>query len=176
MKKLLIATLAVALAGVGINSHAGTNTADLTVTASIAEACAVSTTAVAFGAYDPVNANASGGANVMSTGAVLTTCTFGTTGKLLLDQGAQGTGTLAAPVRFMKTGSGGANELLGYQLYAAGVDNTVWGGTNATGLTLTVGDGTQKSQTVYGTIPKGQNTVKVGSYTDTVVVTIDFTE
>ncbi len=40
-------------------AHAGSTTANLSVTASVNANCTISTTAVAFGAYDPVVANAS---------------------------------------------------------------------------------------------------------------------
>lgn len=173
-KSTIIAALAVVLAGVSINSYADTNTANLTVTASIAEACAVSTTAVAFLQYDPVNANKTADLEVAG-GAVKTICSLGTTGTVLLDNGDNGTG-VGTPERFMKTGTGGANELLGYQLYSGGAHTTVWGGDKASGKALATGTGLETILTVYGTIPAGQNLVKVGSYTDTVVVTIDFTE
>ncbi|MDD5268956.1 MAG: spore coat U domain-containing protein [Methylococcales bacterium] len=164
--------LAVGVGAISVNSYAGTNTANLNVTAEIQEACAVSTTAVAFSYYDPVNANLA--TALHTTGTVLTTCTLGATGTALLDQGQNGTGTLEAPVRFMKTGAGGPTELLGYQLYSEAEDTTVWGGTIATGKAIATGTGLQTSLTVYGTIAAGQNK-SVGSYTDTVVVTIDFT-
>jgi spore coat protein U-like protein len=174
-KSTIIAALAVALAGVSINSYADTNTATFEVTANIDEACAVSASPIAFGAYDPVNAHAS--ASLHGTGTVTTTCTNGTTGSLLLNEGSHKSAgsAIAAPLRNMTTGSGTANELLAYLLYSGGVDTTVWGGDKATGLAVTVGDGTSHGQTVYGTITGGQNLKKVGAYTDTVTVTIDFT-
>ena len=163
--------LAVGVGAFSVNSYAGINTANLDVSADIQEACAVSTTAVAFGHYDPVNANVS--AALHTTGTVLTTCTTGATGSILLGQGTNhGVDSDTVPVRRMLNGTV-EGEFLSYQLYSGAADTTIWGNTKATGKAFVTGDGTEKSLTVYGTIAGNQNKA-VGSYTDTVVVTIDF--
>jgi len=165
--------LAVGVGAFSVNSYAGEDTDNLTVSATLVESCIVTASPVVFGNYDPIITNLS--LDIEQNGAVATTCSTGATGVVLLDQGQNGTGSLAEPVRFMKTGAGGATEKLGYQLYSGGAHTTVWGGTKATGKAFVAQDGTtETSLTVYGTLPAGQNK-KAGAYTDTVVVTIDFT-
>ncbi|MEY4139976.1 MAG: Spore Coat Protein domain, partial [Pseudomonadota bacterium] len=55
--------------------NGGSTTANLAVSASITAKCTISTTAVAFGAYDPVVTNSSTGSNVTQNGEVVVACT-----------------------------------------------------------------------------------------------------
>lgn len=161
---------AVALAlGFASSVDAATATSNLSVTASVAANCTISTTAVAFGAYDPVSANASAPLN--GTGSVSVTCTNGASTTVTLGQGSNAdTGsTAAAPVRRMR--DGGTN-FLSYALYSDTGRTTTWGDTLGTGLAHT-GTGTLTALTVYGQIPAGQN-VPATNYSDTVVATITF--
>ena len=161
---------AVALAlGVASSVDAATATSNLSVTASVTANCTISTTPVAFGAYDPVVTNASAALN--GTGAVSVTCTNGATTTVTLGQGGNAdTGsTAAAPVRRLK--DAGTN-FLSYALYSDTGRTTVWGDTAPTGVAHT-GSGTLTALTVYGQIPGGQN-VAPASYSDTVVATITF--
>jgi spore coat protein U-like protein len=73
---------------------------------------------------------------------------------------------------------GAATATLDYQLYVNTARTTVWG--DGTGGTATVQDGyllgvgsETRSYPVLGRIPGGQN-VPVGSYADSIVVTVDF--
>ena len=158
------ALAAVALAA--FNSHAGTATANLSVTASIAANCSISTVAVAFGSYDPIGANSSTALD--ATGSVVTTCTSGSAPTITLDQGANPASgsTASAPVRQMASG---ANNL-GYQLYSDSSHTSVWADT---GVAAPGADGTAQTSSVYGRISGGQNK-PLGSYSDTVVATVTF--
>ena len=157
--------------GLGATSAilAATQTANLPVTATVSANCAISTSAVAFGAYDPAVVNAS--AALDGTGSVLVTCTSGASTTVTLGQGANAdTGsTTAVPLRRMK--DGGTNYLA-YFLYSDSGRTTVWGDTGGTGLAHT-GTGSQASLTVYGRVTAGQN-VPTGNYSDTVVATVTF--
>jgi len=169
MKKFIIATLAVALAGVGINSYAASPaTADLAVSASIAANCTISTGNLAFGAYDSIGTNAS--APLDNTGSVTTTCTTGSAVTIRLSQGdnAEALSSDAIPLRQMISGT----DLLPYFLYSNAGRTTVWGN-DASADVPDVGTGTTSLLTVYGRVPAGQNK-PVGSYTDTVVAAVDF--
>lgn len=78
---------------------AGSATSNLAVSASIAANCTISTTAVAFGAYDPVVANAATALN--ATGGVTIGCTKGsaptiTLGLALMPAGRRTTCSTAA--------------------------------------------------------------------------------
>jgi len=151
------------------STDAATQTSNLSVTASVAANCAISTAPVAFGAYDPVSANASTALN--GTGTVNVTCTSGASTTVTLGQGANPAGgsTAAAPAR--RLNDGGTNYLT-YSLYQDSGRTTAWGDTAGTGVAST-GTGTQTAITVYGAVAAGQS-VPAGSYSDTVVATVTF--
>jgi len=150
-------------------ASAATATANLSVTATVAASCSISTTALGFGAYDPVGANAA--SPLDGTGSVVVTCTSGAPATLTLGQGANAAAgsTNTAPVRRMKN-AGGA--FLSYSLYQDTAHTTSWGNTAGTGVAQT-GTGTAASVTVYGRVPAAQN-VGSGAYSDTVVATVTF--
>ena len=168
MKKLLIATLAVVLAGVSINSYADTATSNLGVSASIAATCTISTSPAAFGAYDPVVTHKSAPLDV--TGTVTTTCTNGSAVLITLGQGANAdTGSDdATPLRRVKSGS----NYLSYFLYSDTGRTTEWGN-DTSSVIPDPGPGAASALTIYGRMPADQN-MPVGSYTDTVVATVTF--
>src|SRR5437773_11119405 len=89
-KSLLIALLLWGTCGLAL---AGSNTGSLGVTATVAQTCSVSATStLAFGAYDPVVANASSA--LAGTGSVSIKCTKGSSGITIdLDAGAHVSGT-----------------------------------------------------------------------------------
>jgi spore coat protein U-like protein len=159
--------LALVVAAIG-PALAGTATSNLSVTATVSNNCTIATAAVAFGAYDPVSAHAA--SDLDGTGTVTVTCTKDASTTITLGQGnnAATGSTDAAPLRRLKVGS----NYLSYHLYSDSGRSTVWGNTSGTGKAHT-GTGTATTITVYGQIPLGQN-VPTGSYTDTVVATINF--
>jgi spore coat protein U-like protein len=167
--RLLAVAAAVTLALGTSGTDAATQTSNLSVTASVAANCSISTAAVAFGAYDPVGANAS--ANLDATGTVTVTCTSGASTGITLGQGANAdTGsTDDVPLRRLTDGS---SNFLDYGLFTDASRSTVWGNTAATDVAHT-GTGSSTNLTVYGRIPSGQS-VPTGSYTDTVVATVTF--
>lgn len=171
-------------AGLGISatSWAATATSTVTVNASVSKVCTVSAATVAFGAYDPVSANAA--ADRLAPAAPITvTCTKGSTG-VAIDLG-QG-GNYSAPNRRMTDGA----DFLTYQLYKATDEASgslcasppssgagVWGSTSG-GLTLTPLTPTWSAATglvfnICGVVPSGQD-VGVGTYTDSVTATVTF--
>jgi spore coat protein U-like protein len=144
---------------------AGSATANLTVTATVGPNCTITTTPVAFGAYDPVVANAV--TNDDDVGTISIACTKGTAATIGLGLGANVTGT----TRRMKDAT---TDYLNYELYLDSTRATVWG---TAGVNLfSAGAAPSKVArpfTVYGRIPSGQD-VPSGSYTDTVVATVNF--
>src|SRR5947208_10024354 len=89
-KGLLIALLLWGTCGLAL---AGSSTGSLSITATVAQTCSVSATStLAFGAYDPVVANAS--TALTGTGSVSIKCTKGSSGITVdLDAGAHVSGT-----------------------------------------------------------------------------------
>lgn len=156
---------ATALAG---TAFAATATSNLPVSATVTANCTIDASGgLAFGAYDPVVANAS--ADLTGSGTVATTCTDGASVTVTLGQGSNAdTGsTDAAPLRRMLSG---ASDYLSYQLYTDSGHTSVWD--NSAGASV-AGTGAAVSTTVYGVVSAAQN-VKAGSYADTVVATVTF--
>lgn len=155
---------------------AATATANLLVTATVSANCTISTTALAFGSYDPVVAHAS--TNLNASGTVTVACTKGTTG---LSIGMGNGGNFSGGTRRMA----GGGDFLTYSLFRP-PNNTpgtactfpgalAWGttiGTNTLALTNSPSKA-GRTYNVCGTITAGQD-VTVASYSDTVVATINF--
>jgi spore coat protein U-like protein len=168
LRNACAAALAAGVAFSGPVAAAGTATSNLDVGATVAANCTISTTAVAFGAYDPIVANAA--ADLDNAGSVSVTCTSGASTKVTLGQGsnADALSSDAAPIRNMKSGA----NLLSYALYSDSGRATAWGNDAATGVSHT-GTGTATSLSVYGRVVKAQN-VPAGTYADIVVATVTF--
>jgi spore coat protein U domain-containing protein, fimbrial subunit CupE1/2/3/6 len=150
-------------------TQAGTATSSLAVNASVSANCTITTSAVAFGAYDPIVTNATTALD--GTGTVSVTCTNGSAVAVTLDQGANAANgsTDTVPLRQMKDST---TDVLAYFLYSDAGHTTVWGNTAGTGENDT-GNGVQQTLTVYGSVPAGQN-VPAASYSDTVIATVTF--
>ncbi len=168
LKLAIVSAFSIGAAGLSINSYAANVTAELEVSATIAASCTISTTAVAFGAYDPIVANASVAQD--GTGTVTTTCTIGSAAAVTLNQGShplEGS-TDPAPVRQMAKG----DDLLVYFLYSNIGRTTVWGNTTDVDVEAN-GTGEGLVLTVYGAVTPGQNK-PAGIYADTVVANVTF--
>ncbi len=149
-------------------ANAGTATANLSVTATVSASCSISTTPLAFGAYDPVGAQAA--TPLDATGGVVVTCTSGAATTLTLGQGQNANSGSSDTTPLRRMASGG--NFLSYTLYQNPAHSTVWGNTSGTGVSHT-GTGTATTVQVYGRIPAAQN-VASGSYADIVVATVTF--
>jgi spore coat protein U domain-containing protein, fimbrial subunit CupE1/2/3/6 len=177
MKRLRLVGLALGLfsGALALSSHrpavAATATSNFTVTATVVASCTISTTAIAFGNYDPVVANAT--TPVDANGTVTVACTAGAATTVGMSQGANptGTSTAAAPLRQMASG---AVNRMRYDIFQDAARATVWADTGTAGAQAY--NATTKNATVlsvYGRIPAGQD-VSTGAYTDTVTATILF--
>lgn len=151
-----------------LTAVAGTANSNLSISSSVTNNCIISTTALSFNAYDPIDANKT--AHLNGTGTVSTTCTSGANATITLGQGlnAANGSTDAVPLRQLASGT----DRLAYVLYKDGARTTVWGNTAPTGVSFT-GTGTAEDSTVYARITADQN-VPAGNYTDTVTATVTF--
>ena len=141
-------------------------TADLPISANVVGNCTISTAAVAFGAYDPVSANASTALD--ATGSVIVTCTRGAGLSIDLGLGSNASGA----VRRMTDGAA-TPAFMTYELYSNAGRTTVWG-TGASGLTIVAAPSiAPRTYTVYGRVAAGQD-LPVGNYADTVVASINY--
>jgi len=144
------------------------------VDARAAADCAISTTGVAFGNYDPLvttNADATGNLTVVCThisgGATRVTYTAALS--------AGGSGNYAQ--RRMRTGT----ATLNYNLFDSAARTRIWGnGSAGTALvpgSMLVNPGgnrvVQVTHPIYGRIPASQG-VAIGNYSDSIVVTLTF--
>lgn len=152
------------MAALAPRATAASASANLTVSATVTKNCTVSTTALAFGSYDPVVANAS--ANLDGTGGVTVACTRGATASIALGSGSNASGSTR------RLGDGAGN-FLSYELYSDSGRSSVWN-TGAGTLALTAAPSrAARDFTVYGRIAGNQD-VPAGTYGDTVTATVNF--
>jgi spore coat protein U-like protein len=130
--------------------------------------CTVTATGVSFGSYDPLSQVDNG-----STGTIRVVCTLilalGGSFTIDLSTGASGSYTQ----RSLKKGA----SILAYNLFSDSAYSQIWG--NGTGGSTRVSQSftslliVDRTVTVYGRIPAGQN-VPAGAYADTIVVTVTY--
>ncbi|MDB2333135.1 spore coat U domain-containing protein [Amylibacter sp.] len=157
---------AIALGFIGLSSASfASESANLSVKASVASSCSISTSELDFGTYDPSSSSAKTGTG----GSVTYNCTNGTAGTVRiaggLNQDPDSPGTDAAPNRRMRNGG----SYLNYTLYQPTPD-VIWGNTAGSGVALN-GSGSAINIPIAGAIPAGQPST-AGSYTDTVAITL----
>jgi len=145
--------------------QAASTSANLSLTASVANNCTIATSAVAFGSYDPVVAHAA--ADLDGAGQVTIACTKGAAATIGLDLGSNA----AVTTRRL---SDGVSSFLTYELYTDVARADVWGDAAPDLFTPAVAPSkVARSFSVYGRIPSNQD-VPAGAYTDTVVATVNF--
>jgi spore coat protein U-like protein len=146
-------------------SNAASASASLNVSASVANNCSISTSALAFGVYDPLVAHAS--VNLDGTGTITIACTKGATSTIALNLGGNASGAS----RRMTDGS---TNYLTYEMYQDSARSTVWGSSGAAQFTPPAAPTkAARNFTVYGRIPAGQD-IPAGNYADTVTATVNF--
>lgn len=176
LRRTLLSLGLVAAAAVAAPAMAGTATGSFSVTANVINSCKVnSSTAIAFGNYDPANANAASPLN--SNGSISVLCTKGDSVTITMDQGQNaGTGsTCTAPARRMTASVSGTPYYLNYGIYQSAALTSVWGctsGTNSQSFT-SASAGTATTLTTFGSVPAGQD-LPAGAYSDTVTFTVTF--
>jgi spore coat protein U-like protein len=162
-------------ASLALSAAAGTGT--LTAQGTVDTLCTVATSALSFGAYDPIVANTTTALNNGTTGSVTITCVKGTSATITLGNGSH----FAGGTRQMQHATR-PTSLLTYQLFqpssiapAAACTfpgTTAWSSTSAF-TPAAAPNKNSRSFNVCGTVPAGQD-VEVGTYSDTVVVTVNF--
>jgi spore coat protein U-like protein len=154
-----------AIAALSAQNDAATASASLNVNATVANNCTISTSALAFGVYDPLVANAS--TNLDGTGTITIACTKGATSTIALNLGSNASGSS----RRMTDGS---SNYLTYEMYQDSTRSTVWGSSGAAQFTPPAAPSkTARNFIVYGRIPSSQD-IPAGNYVDTVTATVNF--
>ena len=171
LKGALVSAVLVGTASLTVPAYAVTETSDMQVSANIGMNCTISTTDIAFGGYDPIVTNAT--TDLDAAGSVTTTCTVGSAGKVIIGQGLgeHDDSTDADPFRRMQGPSEG--DYLEYQVYSNDGRSAVWTNSVATGVAYTA-TGSAQIMPVYGRVEAGQTTAAEGSYSDTLVVTVNY--
>jgi len=173
-KQLSLLCISASLFAASGSVFAGSNTAALNVSATVASSCTISTLPVSFGTYNPTNP-----ADTTTSGSVTLTCVKNSDPIVSLDFGQNAT----AGTRAMKDTVGGV-ELLSYQLYqpSSVVPNTActfnetvaWGNAGAEQFDPPAATNiAPQTYNICGKIPAGQD-VAAGSYQDTVTAQVDF--
>jgi spore coat protein U-like protein len=165
--KLNKLVLAAALALLASGAQAATSTNTFTVSTNVTASCAVSGSDLTFSDIDPL-ANASSATDGTSTISV--TCSNTTPYNIGLSAGTSAGSTVGARKMTHTDGT----STLSYALYSDSGRTSNWGETVDTDTVAGVGTGTNQDLTVYGQIASGQQTAKVGAYSDTVTVTVSY--
>jgi spore coat protein U-like protein len=137
--------------------------------------CTLSTTGLAFGAYQPLTFSGKlMSSDRTSDASVSMVCTgIATGGSYSLALGPSVAGGSSIP-RYLANAAGGPN--MAFNIFREPSYATVWGD-GATGSLLTgtipTGDSNQL-HTVYGRIPGGQNTVKAGTFNGSMTMTLTY--
>jgi spore coat protein U-like protein len=169
--KLKLAIVSAMLLGTaGITAPAYALDASLSVTASIDMSCSITTTALAFGDYEPGSTHATAPLN--AEGGVSSTCTTGSSGVIKMGQGINfaADSNDATPLRRM-VATGDATSFLNYSVFTDTGRTNEW--ENSTGVAYE-GTGEAQALVVYGSLEAGQTSAVVGSYTDTITVAINY--
>ncbi len=140
--------------------------------------CAVSSSGLAFGAYQPLTfAGKLTSAAVTSDASISVVCTGIVSGgayTIALGPSTVGSGDRIS-TRYLGNSNGG--DPMNFNVYTNATYTTVWGdGLTAGGLiggTIATGNSNQ-SLTVYGRIPAGQNTLKAGSFSASLTMTLTY--
>ena len=162
-KLAIVSAMLVGSAGFTMPAYAATlATGSLSVSAQVSASCTVRTTDLTFGEY-----LASDEAEDSNQSATITSnCTTGSGGIIKLSDGANYSGGTRRMAHFSDTSS-----FLNYS-----VTKDIHGGTKWDDLTGVVysGTGVDVDDTAYGQIEADQGSAAVGTYTDTLVVTVSY--
>jgi spore coat protein U-like protein len=166
--RLAAALAAAATLALAAPALAATATSNFNVTASVTNNCTITSTTLAFGAYDPLVANATTALD--AAGSVDITCTKGAATTIGLNAG-NNAASASGTTRAMSNGGG---SFLSYEIYQESGRTTVWTNSGAGLLTPPVAPSkATRSFPTYGRVPAGQDAA-AGSYTDTVTATVNF--
>ncbi len=149
----------------------------LAAAGSVQAACSVSSSGLAFGAYQPLTLSGKlYSSDVTSIADVAVVCAgIVNSGSysIALGSSALGGGN-GISTRYLVNASGG--DLMRFNLYTDPTYTTVWGnGTTGSviGGSIPVGNSHQ-SQPVYGKIPAGQHALRVGIFAATLTMTLTY--
>jgi spore coat protein U-like protein len=158
---LTVKCLAAVIGLLGVTTAlALTGPSTLTSQATPAATCTINSSTVNFGSQGLL------GANVDQTVPIQVMCMKTTPYNIGLDAGT-GSGATVATRKM----TGAATVI--YSLYSDSAHATVWGNTIGTDTVAATGSGSRQNHTVYGRM-LSQNAPALGTYTDTITVTVTY--
>lgn len=155
----------IAVASFGATAATATNT--FQVQTNVQASCTVAAAPLTFANVDPIanQTTATDGSTTISV-----TCSNTTPYNIGLSAG-NGSG---ATVSGRKMTIGASSDTLDYALFTDSNRSQNWGETVDVDTVADIGSGQSQPFTVYGRIPSGQGTAKVGAYTDTITVSVSY--
>ncbi len=147
-------------------AFAATETSSMGVSATVSDNCTVSASSVAFGNVNVISTNAATG-----TGGITVKCTNGTSWSATASVG-NGPGASVTTRRMRHDAD--STKTLNYVLYTDAARTTLWGDGTSGAAISTVGTGSEQARTIYASVPTGQNDAALGSYSDSVTVTVTY--
>ena len=170
MKRILVpAMIAGSFLATGA-AEAATATTSMPVQMVIAASCTVSATTLDFGTQTLIDI----GANIDATSTLTVTCTNATPYNVALNAGLNDGGS---GINSRRMQIGATADRVNYQLYRDAARTNVWRETPGGGspdVVTGTGSGDAQNITVYGRVPTGQANPKIGTYNDTVTVTVNY--
>ena len=160
MVKSTIVGLSLAFA---MGSHATQIQQNLNATVSVSNACSI--VSVSDATWSAIDGNFQSNAN-SSSGGVTVLCTDNTPYSIGLNNGQN-----FSTSRRMTDGSG---DYISYNVYQDSGYSVAWGDIGSGSELTGTGNGANQASTVYAQIPSGQSPVPAGSYSDVIVVTLNF--
>lgn len=119
-----------------------------------------------FGNYDPLN-------DSIAEATITATCTAGGSVNPYIGLNLGTYPNQETNKRNLLNFSGGTPTALDYEIYGDSARSKPWGETTTSGAVQFVASGKPQQLTAFGKIPSGQS-VRAGSFSDTVVVTINY--
>jgi spore coat protein U-like protein len=160
--RLLLLALVLPLFQACTTAEAATYAGTFAVTMTVAPACSISASTMAFGIYT--------GTVVNTTTPLSVTCTNTTAYQIGADNG-QNSVFIGVYAKYML---GPSSSKLRYHLYTDAARTIEWGTTAGTNEVAGTGTGAPQAITVYGTIGLGSYASVPGSYSDIVTFTLTF--
>ena len=162
-KLAIVSAMLVGSAGFTMPAYAGTlATGNLSVSAQVNASCTVSTTDLTFGEY--LASSVASASNQQAT--ITSNCTVGSGGIIKLNDGTNSSGGTRRMVSFSDP-----SIFLNYSVTHDTHGGSKWD--DVTGVAYT-GTGANVDDTAYGQIEAAQTSAIVGTYTDTLVVTVSY--
>jgi spore coat protein U-like protein len=170
MKRILLPAMVAGSFVASGGAQAGTVTANMPVQMVIAASCTVSAATLNFGTQTLIDI----GSDIDTSANLTVTCTNEAPYYIQLNAGLND-GAAGINARKMKIGA--TSDTVNYQLYRDSGRTQVWGITNGGGspdVYSDMGNGDAQIIPVFGRVPTGQTNPKIGTYNDTITVTVNY--